>query len=316
MGKQILQAVEGDGSVKLLRIRTTDGRPCPLFRLIQADGSLNYHEHTLVRHPDGEVVTEDILVYATGEPISQTVRWLLIPALTANPGLNARGKIDPQELETLTTVGELGKAVRGGDPKSAVAAYRKLPKKTQEQKPVLIHFMQAAMSLDKAGEADYLASIETYRTLYPDDPAVDFVSIDYYFLKKDFAGARRSIDELDKAVGGDPYLDVMHGNAWMEAGQPEEARRAFERAIEREPDLATAYRARITLSLREKKPSDTLKWLRAVVENRDVTVGDLKDVPEYAEFVKSPQHGSGRSGTPVAARATIRHRKTRTPVAD
>ena len=71
---------------------------------------------------DGEVVAEDIYVYTSGEMFTQTVRRLLIPILATGNG--KFGNIDPEELKTLGTLGELGTALRGGEHKAAVAAYR------------------------------------------------------------------------------------------------------------------------------------------------------------------------------------------------
>lgn len=147
------------------------------------------------------------------------------------------------------------------------------------------------MKLGADGEADYLAAMQMFRKLYPEDAAIDFISIDYFFLQKRFDEARKSIDRLDRAVGGDPYLNVIRGNAWMEEGRFDEARQAMEEAIKKKPDLANAYWMRITLSLRERKHADTLKWLQTTVEKWHVTIGNLNEFPDYAEFVNSPQHG-------------------------
>jgi tetratricopeptide (TPR) repeat protein len=147
------------------------------------------------------------------------------------------------------------------------------------------------MNLGPDGEADYLAALETFRKLYPNDPAIDLHSIDYYLLKKRYDEAHKAIDRLNEAVGGDPYLGVLHGHVWMEAGQFEKARRAIERGIKEEPHLTNGYWSRITLSLREKKHADTLHWLKMIVEKCQVEIQDLAAVPDYADFVKSPQHG-------------------------
>jgi tetratricopeptide (TPR) repeat protein len=290
-GQQILQAIGDDGSYKLLRIRTVDGRPRPLFRMIHSDGRINYHEYVLARHKDGEVATEDVFILMTGERISQTMRRLVIPFFASVRNKSLLQKIAPDELGNLKTFGAMADAIRAGDFKSAVAHYRTLPRKYQEQKPVLIGYVQATMNLGADGEGEYLAALETFRKLYPDDAAVDFISIDYFYLKKQYDQARKAIDRLDQAVGGDPYLNVVRGNASMEAGRFEEARQAMEKAIQAEPDATNAYWVRISLALREKKHADTLKWLQAIVEKCHVEVQDLAAVPEYADFVKSPQYG-------------------------
>lgn len=136
VGQQIVKSSEGDGSYQLLRVRSVEGRPRPLFRLISQDGALNYHEYTLARHNDGKVAAEDIYIYVTGEPLSQTLRRFIIPAVATHQRKGGPGKIDPEEVRHMETVGTLAKAIKSGDFKSAVAAYRTLPKKSQEQKPI------------------------------------------------------------------------------------------------------------------------------------------------------------------------------------
>jgi hypothetical protein len=81
MGQQILRWINGDGSYNLLRIRAVDGRPRPLFRLIGSDGGFTYHEYILARHKDGQVAAEDMYIYLSAEPLSQTMRRILIPAV-------------------------------------------------------------------------------------------------------------------------------------------------------------------------------------------------------------------------------------------
>jgi tetratricopeptide (TPR) repeat protein len=116
------------------------------------------------------------------------------------------------------------------------------------------------------------------------------VSIDYLFLKNKFDDLIQCLDRIDQAVGGDPYLNVLRGNAHAAAGRFAAARTAHEAAIKAEPDLTEAYTARISLALMEKNHEDTLKWLKAVVEQRGIQIKDLTKVPEYAEFVTSPQY--------------------------
>ena len=45
-----------------------------------------------------------------------------------------------------------------------------------------------------------------------------------------------------------------------------------------------------TLSLREKKHADTLEWLKKVVDQCQEPVADLSTVPEYVDFIRSPQY--------------------------
>jgi hypothetical protein len=194
VSQQILRSTKGGGSYKLLRIRAVDGRLRPLFRLIGSDGGLNYHEYILGRHKDGKVVAEDVYIYLSGEQFSQTMRRVIIPAVATHQAAGGPGKIASEEVSSLKTCSTVSKAMMAGDFKSAVAAYRTLPKKFQEQKPILLVYMQATWHLGADGEADYLASLERFRQLYPDDAAIDLISLDYLSLFS--ASRRRTADGL------------------------------------------------------------------------------------------------------------------------
>jgi tetratricopeptide (TPR) repeat protein len=289
-GQNILAATKDGGSYKLLRIHIVAGRPHVQFRLLSAAGELNYHEYDLTRFPDGKVAAQDVFIYMLGEPLSESVFQLVVPAMNSGKGTLGTPKFDPQQLGAMNTLTSMSQAIQAGDFAKAVAEYGKFPKKWQEEKRVLVLYMQATAGLGAGGEPNYLAAMERFRKLYPNDACVDFISIDYFFLKKQYDDARKAVDHLDKVVGGDPYLDVVRGNCWMEAGRFDEARAALENAANAEPELANACWARIALSLREKKHIDTLAWLKRVVEQCHEQVLDLATLPEYANFVRSPEH--------------------------
>lgn len=287
-GESIIKATR-EGSYKLLRIYEKEGRQRVLFRMISSD-AVNYHEYSLIRFPDGEVATEDIFIFLTGEPFSQTIRRMLIPMLGA---IRLRGS-DSEQLKNIEALGEIMQEFQAGRYEKGVSSINRLPGKFKEQRFVLHMYMQASLRQGEAGERDYLAAMEKYRELYPNDASIDFISIDYYFLKKRYDEAIRAIDRIDKAIGGDPYLRVLRSGAHSEAGRFADARTDIEKAITEEPNLINAYWVRIALSLREKNHEDTLTWLKAIVERLNVEFQDLSTVPDYAEFVKSSQHAQWR----------------------
>jgi tetratricopeptide (TPR) repeat protein len=290
-GRQILRSIGDGGSYKLLRVHTGHGRPRALFRMISGEGAVNYHDYVLARFPDSTVGMEDVYVFITAEPLSQTMRRILIPVLTQTRG---GGKA----ADDLTKAGPdfvaMTQAVQQGQLAQAVAKYRQLPQALQDNKAVLVIYLQVLVQQAGAGEKDYLAAMEKFRKLYPDDAAVDFVSIDYYLIKKQYDDALKAIAAVQKAVGGDAHLESMRANVLAEAGRYDEARAAAEKAVKDEPDLDSGYWSRITVSLREKKYADTVEWLKKVVEQCKIEVQDLTQNPEFAGFIKSPQHGEWR----------------------
>ncbi len=274
---------------QLLRVHTVDGRPRAMFRLITSELGINYHDFILCRSPDGRLGLEDVYVVATGELLSQTLRRLLLPAAAEmNRGLLAelRGT-DKTFLNNLPRVKSMIAAVQAGNAGEAIAIYRSLPPELRAHKVIALQYIQAAALL---GDADYAAAIQEFRRLFPGDPALDLLSIDYFRLNKQFDEAVRCVRNVHAAVGGDPYLRSMEGTLLAEGGKFKEAREASEKAIAEAPKLEDLYWARIDIALRAKDHPDTLNWLKKVVEECDIAIADLTAEADYAEFVKSPQH--------------------------
>jgi hypothetical protein len=289
LARQILAATGDGGSYTVLRVHTVGGQPRVLFRALSADGSFNYHDYRLARFADG-VGMADIHVFLSGELVSQEIRRLVIPAVANSlQGRQVKGLAD-QDVRTGQMLNTMVRAVREGDFAKAAADYRQLPAKFQEDQAVLITYIHALGRQGEPAEKDYLAAIEKFRRHYPENPAVDVISVNYYFLKKQYGKALATLQRLDVAVGGDPYLDALRAEALTEAQHYDQARAAAERAVKAEPRLLRAYEARLLLTLRERKYAETVQWLKRLVETCGVELTDLPANPEFAEFVRSPQY--------------------------
>jgi tetratricopeptide (TPR) repeat protein len=260
-----------------------------MFRLISTSTGVAYHDFLLTRSPDGRLGLEDVYMLNTGEMLSQTLRRLLLPAAAEmNRGiLDTIKGTDKTFVNNLPKVQSMAQAVQAGKGGEAVAIYRSLPAELRTHKVVALHHVQAASLV---GDDDYAAAIQEYRRRFPNDPAIDFLSIDYFLLKKQYDEAIRCIRSVATAVGGDPYLLSMEGTAQAEAGRFKEAKAVCEKAVAEEPTLTDAYWNRISVALKEKNHPDTLAWLKKIVEKCEVEIDDLTKADDYADFAKSPQH--------------------------
>jgi tetratricopeptide (TPR) repeat protein len=284
----ITQQVKDGGSYSVLRVRVVDGRPRALLRLVSPEGAVNYHEYTLARSPDGQIVTEDIYVYASGEPLTKTFRRLMLGYIAekkkgAIDKLNGSEQLLTKHIEDLT---KMSQQVRNGQHKEALETFRKLPAELQKNKIFQIIAIRAAQGADD--DKEYLAELERFRRNYPDDPAVDLISIDYFYLKKEYAEAIKTVERVDKSLGGDPYLMALKANMLLEAKKYKEARETAEKAIKDDPKLALAYLVRAAISAQEKNHKDALVWLKKLVEATEVEL-DLAMDERFDEFVKTPQ---------------------------
>lgn len=109
-----------------------------------------------------------------------------------------------------------------GQGQEALSIYRSLPAAVQKMKYVMLLRIAAAGKTPN-GNA-YVQSIAEYRSAFPNDASQHLISIDYFVLKKQYDEGIKSIDKLDKAVGGDPYLNEMRAGIYRQAGNFSKAR--------------------------------------------------------------------------------------------
>jgi tetratricopeptide (TPR) repeat protein len=290
LGKTVTDLCSQGASYTLLRTRIEGNQGRAMFRLLQAGGAVHYHDLLLARRPSGRIQCVDMQAFVTGELFSATMRRLIIPAVVQE-NRSSLDKIRGSENEFykhMSDIQRMSKARKDGQPAQALAIYKQLPQSVREDKNVLLLRLQAAQ--ESGDDEEYLRAMEDFRAGFPDDACLDLISIDYYLLKKQYADSLAGIDKVDKAVGGDPYLNVLRANLYLESGKFAAAREAASKAIQDEPTLLDGYWCLVTISLREKKFDDTLNLLRMIATKFHVEFQDLTKVPEYAEFVKSPQY--------------------------
>ena len=285
---QILAAKKTGGDLKFLRIRTVNGQPRALYRFNQGFKGVSYLELIVARYPDGELGVEDVYVYAAGEMLTQRLRQSMMPMIATNQKLlnQLRGK-DKEMLEHAKTIRDMKTKTQSRDHEGADREYLQLPESLQNDKSVMLIHIATAKGL---GDENYLAALEKYENLFPDDASTDLLSIDYYIVKKQFDKALVRIDRLNKAIEGDPYLNVLRAKALAENHQFAEAAKAAESAIQAEPDSLDGYWSRLSVSLKAKMFADTLTWLQKITETFEFEFADLTKLDDYSEFVESPQY--------------------------
>jgi hypothetical protein len=285
-----MDTVKGGGSYRFVRQAARERRRTLLFRLVTSDSSIaNYHDLVLGRRPDGEVRVVDAYMFLSGELISQSVRRLYIPvAAQVSRGLHRRLEGNERAfMNNLPRFEQMTTEVRNGRPAEALKIYRQFPPELQKDKNLLLIRLQAAQEVN---DEEYGRAIEDFRATHPDEACVELVSIGYYLLVKDHARALACVDRFEKALGGDPYLDVTRANIRTEAKQYDVAKEDARRAIARDPTLQDAYWSLVTISLQERKFADTATLLKQLEDRFRIPFGDMTQLPVFAEFVRSDEY--------------------------
>lgn len=180
------------------------------------------------------------------------------------------------------------KAVQARNSAEGLRIYRELPPEVQQEKTLLIIRLQASQS---AGDDDeYQKTLSDFRGFHPTDACIDFLSIDYFLLRKDYDAALQAIAAVNKSVGGDPYLDVLRGNTLLMAEKYDDADAAFLVAIDAEPELQDAWWGRVSTALKKQDQENVLTLLKEMDGRFKMEWNDLTENEEFAGFVVSPYH--------------------------
>ena len=290
VGSQIVSSTRGDGSYRFLRVRLRNGRKRILFRMLISDnGGMNYHDMVVVKQPGGKVRIVDIYVYLTAEMISTTMRRIYIP-IAASQNKSILEKLSGKEKDFVKHFKEfasMAAAVRSKQFRRATHIYGRLPKSLQKDKNVLILRLLASQEVS---DEEYVKAIDAFRRHHPDDPCVDIISIGKSILDEKYDDALDAVGRIDKSVGGDPHLDVLRASLYMLKEDYSLAKKRVKRAIKVEPTLLEAYYVLADLSVAEMSFDETTRVLQMIEDKFDVEFKDLTSVPEYSEYVKSPQY--------------------------
>ena len=292
---QIARQIQGGGAYRFLRItRGGGGAMVARFRMT-GDSGLNYHDLHLVSDGRGSFRIPDLYVYLTGEPITQTMRRMLLPAVVnenRNIFLRKLGW-ENDYVRSFPQVQRMLLDVRRGRFKAALEGYGKLPAKVKQMKPLLVMRLAAINQLmlnDIAYEQKYIQAVDEYRRLYPRDAGLEMLMLDYLFVQKKWPMLAQTLDRLDRKLGGDPYLDHFRGNALVMQDRKQEARAKFRSVIKADPSLSDPYYPLLELELTDKAYAKVTQLLIDFHRDAGMTYADLKTQPLFAGYVKSDQY--------------------------
>ena len=290
----IAKAAQG-GTYKVLRVRQVNSERRVLCRMVLENGGLNYHDWVVGKDAQGKPTFVDIYVGITGELMSQTMRRLYVAAsVQANPTWIERlTGSDKSYAANIDKIDQFNRDMQGGNSDAALADYKALPQDMRQNKYFLIMRLVAASRVQEQSPQGYQAAAADLQKLFPGDPSLDLVCLDGLVTDHKYAEARKGVDRLEKFTGGDAYLQFLRGNLYlMEGGDANfaAAKKSFRQSIATEPTLQQPYWGLVTLSLKTRNFDETAATLNEIERKLPLKIGDLQNVPDYAEFVKSPAY--------------------------
>lgn len=287
---QIRKQVELGGSYKFIRVFTDADGTRVKIRLLPAAGGVNFHDF-LIHEVDEQIIAVDFKIALAGEDFSQIMRRFLIPLAAAeNRGILER--LTAKESALIKHLGDLQaitKANQSGHPEEVAGIVSRLPEEVRNEKLCLLQELQAAQAL---GDNDKMESaIARYRKVYPQDPAIDILSIDYFVLKNQLDQALQSAERFRKSTGDEAYVLTIIADLQWQLGNIKQARASVDKAIEREPDFVNAHWTSVAISLSQKDHTAVRKTLQRLITEFSVVIDPqaIQAEPTYTEFAKSPE---------------------------
>ena len=204
----LVAAAGTECSYRFVRAHDTDSGQRVLFRMILQGDGVTYHDYLLERRPDGSVAAVDCYVYTMGEDLSDTVRHgYLAAVMQAQRGVwdklagkeNAYAKSIPQLLE-------MQALIQQRKHREAIEVFNRMPEESRREKAILIQRFLAAQNVDENAQ---LAALSDLQKNFSNDPVWLPLAINAFTLRQMYPSVLNAINRLDKALGGDPYLNSI-----------------------------------------------------------------------------------------------------------
>lgn len=284
---QLSAAVQQGGSYDLVRTAVRGSEMHAVFRLLDPNQSLNYHDFRLVLD-DGKAKADQIFVAATGESFADTLINAVGPTIRSQQSMTGRMSGEAaQKLKDLEQQSQLMLAARSGDAAKAMKIYDGLPAELKDLKSV-----QLARVLASQTESDvkYMAAMTDYANRFPGDPSVALMSFDRAIMKQDIDAVKECLATLDQWTGGDDYLKLLAASVVSQWGAVDYAKQLYTNADPAKIGTAIAHDYRLSSALRCKDYPVVLAEMKILRDQFSWQAPDLTQEAAFADFVKSAEY--------------------------
>ena len=283
--EQIASSIPQGGSYKLVRTAVRGDEMHAIFRMIDSEKRLNYHDFRLVID-HGKVKADQLFLAATGESFTDSLINVIGPAVRAQQSSISRMTGEAtQKAKDLEKQSQMTIAAREGNAKKALAIYETLPQKIKESK--LIQLSRVMVSQTQS-EEKYIAAMTDYANLFPNDPSVALMSFDKAVMNEDLVALKKCMATLNTWTGGDDYLRLMAATLVARWGNTDYAKELYQNADTLKLGIADAHYFKMSAALECDDYPVIAEELR-IQRDEYGTEFDLDSDPVFAKFWKSPE---------------------------
>lgn len=289
-GKILCASIGNEGAYKFMKILEKGDTITAFFRSSSEFG-LNYHELKIVPNTIGNLTLIDMYSYSDGDIFSQSIRRLYILNLVAESETFTHPL-----AEHLPAINEIAVLADAGDFELAFEKSAKLPPVVQEEKIVQLIQLQLAnsLSLDKLDSLKQL-----FIEKYPNDKLIYLKSMEMAFERQDFDAIMENIDELNKQIGGDPYLKLIKAGVYRNNIQDDLALKLAEEVVVEEPDNDEAYWLVLDILIIKKQYKKAIEYFAKMKEEFGENAAEYIVYDGYTEFYESTPYQQWIATNPI-----------------
>lgn len=233
------------GSYRLLRREASTA----IFRMIYADGTMNYHKLAFDPQAANPKVT-DLEIALTGEPLSQVFRRNFLRVVTPDEEVFT-GPFDRKLIDGVRTLQEMSLALHESKAQETWDLYDDLPEPFLREKGALLLRIQAAREMrDPKRLAE---ACDAYCERFRDGEFTAFAKLCACLIREDAPGSRAALDRIPAPFASDPYLDVVRAEILLDEGDLVAARKAAERAAADPAGQPFSSWAMLSVQMRSKE---------------------------------------------------------------
>lgn len=207
LGEELAQYAHGSYYDFVNSYTSVDDEIHMIFRLIDKEGGLNYHDFEVVV-ADTMLQFIDAYYYTTGQKSSVTIgelyKDILKESLNKKFGSSKKDGAS-KALINFTTCNNLIEAMQY---KSAMSEFMQIPEEHRQKR--IFKFLRIHIA-ENLSDEEYVAAVTDFNKSFPNDPSFYFYTFDKALVNEEYDKALKYLNKLDISVGLDPFLDYYRG---------------------------------------------------------------------------------------------------------
>ncbi|HMS51041.1 MAG TPA: hypothetical protein PKD56_01855 [Chitinophagales bacterium] len=314
VGEQIVSAMGMEGYYKLLWVNIDTAAPKnttgakALFRMVNAAG-LDYHIFSLQKKQNKDsIIISDFTIVRGGVAFSDLILRLYLSGLTEHLDSTIENQMtdfEKQWLQYQPQIALIEKSLNENKYKPnkkkqqtiALKNLNDLPQPLRNDKLVLLMELSAAQYL---GGKQLNETIVKFNQIFPDDPIVDLVVLDYYFeTNKPSKTQLTAIDNIEAKIGNDPYLNILRATIYTKQNNYTIADSLLTKAIAQEPDNEEPWWDLIELRLRQKQFEQTVNLFAPMQTQFNINPAEFLLADGYDAFFTSTPYLNWEKEHPI-----------------